>query len=230
MKCIIDGLMEAVRIVITLDPEFVGIVLVSVMVASASTSLATLFGVPFAILVARKMFWGRRAVITVLNTLMALPTVVVGLTVYSLLSRSGPLGSLGLLYTRTAMIIGQFILVFPIIAGLTVVSIGGLDQRIHRTALSLGADRAQSFRIFLHEARPAIIAAVIAGFGRVFAEVGVSMMVGGNIRGYTRNITTAIALETSKGEFSMGIALGIVLLTVALGINLVFSRLQRRDV
>lgn len=230
MKCIIDGLIEAVRIVATLDPEFAGIVLVSVMVAFASTSLATLLGVPFAILVARKMFWGRRAVITVLNTLMALPTVVVGLTVYSLLSRSGPLGSLGLLYTRMAMIIGQFILAFPIIAGLTVVSIGGLDKRIHRTALSLGADRAQSFRIFLHEARPAIVAAVIAGFGRVFAEVGVSMMVGGNIRGYTRNITTAIALETSKGEFSMGIALGIVLLTVALGINLVFSRLQRRSI
>ncbi len=121
------------------------------------------------------------------------------------------------------MVIGQFILAFPIIAGLSVSSVAGLDKRIRATAQSLGASEAQSFRVFLREARYGILAAVMAGFGRVFAEVGVSMMLGGNIRGVTRNITTAIALETSKGEFAFGIALGLVLLSVALVVNVLFS-------
>ena len=160
---------------------------------------------------------------------MSLPTVVVGLMVYSFLSRRGPLGELGLLYTQTAMVIGQFILAFPIIAGLSVGAVAGLDKRIRTTALSLGADTPQSFWMFVREARYGIMAAVMAGFGRVFAEVGVSMMLGGNIRGYTRNITTAMALETSKGEFAFGIALGLVLLTVALGVNILFSFLRERS-
>jgi len=228
MDYIVDGIGEALRTILRLDREFLGTVLVSVKVALISTVLATGAGVPFGILVAESRFRGRQAVITVLNTLMSLPTVVVGLWVYSFLSRRGPLGPFGLLYTQSAMVIGQFILAFPIIAGLAVASVAGLDRRVRETALSLGADPGQGFRMFLHEARFGILAAVVAGFGRVFAEVGVSMMLGGNIRGYTRNITTAIALETSKGEFALGIALGLVLLTVALAINVLFGLFRKR--
>jgi tungstate transport system permease protein len=230
MDYIVNGFLEALRIIVTLDREFAGTVLVSVTVAGTSTWFAGLFGVPFGILVAQRPFPGRKGVITVLNTLMSLPTVVVGLMVYSFLSRRGPLGQMGLLYTRSAMVTGQFILAFPIIAGLTVASMRGMDRRVQLTVASLGADRLQGFFMFLREARFGILAAIIAGFGRVFAEVGVSMMLGGNIRAYTRNITTAIALETSRGEFAMGIALGLVLLTVALGINLLLGIFQRKAV
>lgn len=228
MQYIADGLAEAIRIILTLDKEFVGIVSVSLMVAFASTTLATIFGVSFGVFVTQKRFPGRSAVITILNTLMSMPTVVVGLLVYSFLSRRGPLGPLGLLYTRTAMIIGQFILAFPIIAGLTATSIRSLDSRIRVTVLSLGADPVQGFLMFIREARFGILAAIVAGFGRVFAEIGISMMLGGNIRGYTRNITTAIALETSKGEFALAIALGIILLTVAFTINGLFMVFQKK--
>jgi len=226
MDYIWQGVRESLQIIAGLEPEFLATVFVSLKIAFISTSLATVTGVPFGIWVAETHFPGRRAVVTMLNTLMSLPTVVVGLMVYSFLSRRGPMGELGLLYTPTAMVIGQFILAFPIIAGLSVGSVAGLDKRIRATSLSLGADPAQSFRMFLREARYGIMAAVMAGFGRVFAEVGVSMMLGGNIRGYTRNITTAIALETSKGEFAFGIALGLVLLTVALVVNILFSLLR----
>jgi tungstate transport system permease protein len=228
MEYIINGLKGAFRIILDFDREFLSIVMVSVKVACTSTLLAALAGIPFGILVAQKKFPGRNLVITALNTLMSLPTVVVGLTVYSFLSRIGPLGKLGLLYTLSAMIIGQFILVFPILAGLTVATVRSLDNRIKTTLVSLGASASQSFKMFIHEARLGVITAFIAGFGRVFAEVGVSMMLGGNIKGYTRNITTAIALETSKGEFALGIALGIVLLTVAFTINMAVTRLQKK--
>jgi tungstate transport system permease protein len=218
-----NGFAEALHLIATLDGEFLQIVLVSVLVALSSTTLAALLGVPFGMLVAEKQFPGKKAVVTVLNTLMSLPTVVVGLMLYSCLSYSGPLGGMELLYTRAAMILGQFVLAFPIVAGLTVASVTALDKRIHLTIRSLGADPRQGFWLYLYEARFGILAAVVAGFGRVFAEVGVSMMLGGNIKGYTRNITTAIALETSKGEFALGIALGIVLLAVALSINVLFN-------
>lgn len=228
MEYISSGFGEALRIILGGHPEFLATVWVSVKVATLSTLLATAVGVPVGVLVADRSFPGREGLITVLNTLMSLPTVVVGLLVYSFLSRRGPLGGLGLLYTQTAMVAGQFILAFPIIAGLAVASVSGLDRRVRVTALSLGADPSQSFRMFLHEARFGVLAAIVAGFGRVFAEVGVSMMLGGNIRGYTRNITTWIALENSKGEFGLGIALGLVLLAVALVINILFGLFRRR--
>ena len=167
--------------------------------------------------------------VAVLNTLMSLPTVVVGLLVYSMVSRQGPLGSLGLLYTRTAMVIGQWILAFPIVAALTVATMEGQDSRVRSTAISLGADPVQVFVRALIEARFGILAAIVAGFGRVFAEVGVSMMLGGNIKTYTRSITTAIALETNRGEFALGLALGLVLLTVALSVNILLALLKRRN-
>lgn len=228
MDTLADGFKEAIRIIASGDAEFGHTVLVSLWVASLSTCLATVAGVPFGVFLSCRTFRGRDALVTVTNTLMALPTVVVGLMVYSFLSRRGPLGEFRLLYTQSAMVIGQFILAFPIVTGLTVSAVGSLDRRIRPTALSLGADPCQGFRMFLHEARFGLLAAVVAGFGRVFGEVGVSMMLGGNIRGYTRNITTAIALETSKGEFALGIALGLVLLAVALAVNILLGLLRRR--
>ena len=229
MEYLINGTKEALKILFSFNREFLEIVFVSIRVSFISIALATLAGVPFGILVAQKDFPGRNAIATVLNTLMSLPTVVVGLMLYSFLSRIGPFGYMGLLYTLTAMVIGQFILAFPIISALTISSMRSLDKRVHTTIISMGASSFQSFWMFLHEARFGILAAVIAGFGRVFAEIGVSMMLGGNIKGYTRNITTAIALETSKGEFALGIALGIVLLTVAFAINILFTYLQRKS-
>lgn len=228
MDYIIDGFHGALRIMFASDVEFLGIVAVSLLVAFASTSLAVICGVPFGVLVARARFRGREAIITALNTFMSLPTVVVGLMIYSLLSRRGPLGAMGLLYTRTAMVIGQWILAFPIVAGLTIAAVTALDKRVYVTAVSLGAAPSEAFRMFLREARFGIFAAIVAGFGRVFGEVGISMMLGGNIRGYTRNITTAIALETSKGEFALGIALGLVLLTVALAVNVLAGFFRRK--
>lgn len=227
MENILQGLKNAATIIISFDKEFLEIVSVSIRLSVSSTAIAAVLGVPAGVAVHSFTFPGRQAVKTILSTLMSLPTVVVGLTVYAFLSRSGPLGSLGLLYTRAGIIIGQSLLIFPIIASLTISSVESMDIRIRNTALSLGANPSQAFSIFLKECRYGISAAVIAAFGRVFAEVGVSMMLGGNIRHYTRTITTAIALETSKGAFAMGIALGAVLLMVAFIINTLFIHIQR---
>jgi len=224
-----EGLSGALHLLLSFDPEFMTIVMVSVLVAFTSTSLATLFGVPVGVLVAQHRFPGRGGVVAVLNTLMSLPTVVVGLLLYSLLSRHGPLGAWGLLYTRTAMVMGQWLLAFPIVAALTVATMEGVDSRVRSTAIALGASPLQTFVRALSEARFGILAAVVAGFGRVFAEVGVSMMLGGNIKAYTRSITTAIALETNRGEFALGLALGLVLLTVALAVNVLLALLKRRN-
>ncbi|HEY7745535.1 MAG TPA: ABC transporter permease, partial [Desulfuromonadales bacterium] len=160
--------------------------------------------------------------------LMALPTVVVGLVLYGFLSRQGPLGVWGFLFTPVAMIIGQIVLSVPIVANYTVAAVAGADPRIMNTALTLGAGRLRAAWQLLLEVRFGVMAAVVAGFGRVIAEVGVAMMLGGNIRGYTRTMTTAIALETSKGEFAFGLALGLVLMTVALFVNLFLNLLQQR--
>ncbi|MCK5077000.1 MAG: ABC transporter permease [Calditrichia bacterium] len=222
-----NGIIEAFRIIFSLNTEFIIIVLTSLKVSAASTIISSLIGIPLAIVISVKKFAGRDFIITVFNTLLSLPTVVVGLTIYSFLSRRGPMGELGLLFSPAAIIIGQVILIVPIITSLTISAINGLDGRILKTALALGANKTQSFKIFLLEARYGIVAAVVAGFGRVFAEVGVSMMLGGNIKGYTRTITTAIALETSKGEFALGIALGLVLLTVAFAINIFVHQFQK---
>lgn len=228
MDYILNGFVGALKLIFSFDKEFLEIVLVSLKISFASTLFATLTGVPFGIFVAyKKNFYGRKAIITILNTCMSLPTVVIGLTVYSFLSRRGPLGDYSLLFTMTAIVIGQVILIFPVIASLTVSAIQGLDTRIKKTVLSLGANKFQSFIIFLKEGRFGIMAAIIAGFGRVFAEVGISMMLGGNIKGYTRTITTTIALETSKGEFALGVALGLILLSVSFAINIIFSSIQR---
>ncbi len=210
-----------------MDREIFTITLLSLRVAATATVLAAVTGIPLAYYVATREFRGKAALITVFNTLMALPTVVVGLFCYSFLSRKGPLGFLDLLFTPSGIILGDVILAFPLIVGLTIAAVNAVDQRAGLTALSLGASGRQASLTVLAEARFALIAAIVNGFGRVVAEVGSAMMLGGNIRGYTRTITTAIALETSKGEFAFGMALGIILLTLAFTVNILFRRLQR---
>ena len=173
-------------------------------------------------------FRGKRLIISVLQTFYSLPTVAVGLFVFVFLSRAGPLGELGLMFSPAAIVIGQVILITPIIAGLTISALSGVDKGIAETAVSLGANRFQKAVLVLKEAKYAILSAVIMGFGRAISEVGISMMVGGNIRGFTRTITTAIALETSKGDLELALALGIILIFLALLVNIVFNQLQHR--
>ncbi|MBW1811752.1 MAG: ABC transporter permease [Deltaproteobacteria bacterium] len=225
---ILDGIREGFSLLFSLDPEVWGPIRVSLTVALTSTVIAAALGLPFGLLVGLGRFRGRRAVVTVLNTLMALPTVLVGLVLYAFISRRGPIGSLDLLYSPTAMVIGQVILAFPIIAAFCAAAVERADPRIQQTVFGLGAGRLRAALVVAAENRAALAAAVAAGFGRVFAEVGISMMVGGNIRGYTRNITTGIAFETGKGEFALGVALGVVLLVVALAVNLAVGIWQYR--
>jgi len=198
---------------------------------SFSVSLrAILVCAPIAILVAFVLtvgrFPGRRALISMFSSLMAVPAVVVGLTVYLLLSRSGPMGDLKLLFTQTAMIIGQIVLAFPLLVAMSHAALQAAEKSAWETAITLGANPWQAMLTIMREVRFGLMAAVIAGFARIIAEVGCSMMVGGNILGVTRNIPTAIALETSKGEFVQGIALGMVLLFLALFLSFVLSFMQ----
>jgi len=231
MLYILESIKKAFLLIAGFDKELLKISWTSIWIAGSSTILTIIVNLPLACIISTRNFSGKRVLIIVLNTLMSLPTVVVGLLVYSFLCRRGPLGHFGLLYTPLAMIIGQFILASPIVLALIVSALEGADKRIEKTALALGATRIQSFFTLIGELRVAVFAAIIAGFGRVFAEVGVSMMLGGNIKNYTRNITTAIAFETAKGEFSLGLALGMILLFFALVINLIFQIvIGRRDV
>jgi tungstate transport system permease protein len=229
MDYLFGGLTTALKLIFTFDHEVMNCTWVSLKISSVAIIMASLIGVPLGFLIGANNFRGKKTVITLFNTLMALPTVVVGLLVFSLISRQGPLGILGLLFTPTAMIIGQFILSTPIITALSISAIQGIDPRIRTTLITLGARSHQVLLALMLEARFAIMAAVIAGFGRIIGEVGSAMMLGGNIKGYTRSITTAIALETSKGEFSLGLALGIILLTVALSVNIMLRYLQQRN-
>jgi tungstate transport system permease protein len=223
-----DSLLTAFELILGLDREVRMAVWTSLYTSSSSIVIAALLGVPAGLWLGLNRFRGRQLLIALLNTLMALPTVVVGLLLFGLLSRQGPLGPLGLLFTPLAMIAGQTVLATPIVANLVLAAVTGSDQRIINTALTLGASRLQAAIKLLREIRFGVMAAVIAGFGRVIAEVGVAMMLGGNIRNSTRTMTTAIALETSKGEFAFGLALGIILLSVALIVNLFLNALQQR--
>ncbi len=223
-----DAFKNAVDLIVGLDSEVLTITFISLRISTVAIIAATVAGVPAGLFIGVSTFRFKDMLLTVLNTLMGLPTVVVGLVIYSFISNNGPLGTLGLLFTPYAMIIGQFVLATPIIVALTVSAVQSVDPRVRQTALVLGAGPLQSGLTIIIEARFPVIAAVVAGFGRVIGEVGASMMLGGNIRAYTRNIPTAIALETSKGEFSLGLALGIILLAVALFINFLLRFLQSR--
>jgi tungstate transport system permease protein len=228
MDLIVDSMHSAVLLLLSLDPELLKIVWVSLKVSASSTLISSLVGVPAGFVIAHAHFRGKRLLLTCLNTLLALPTVVIGLVVYAFISRRGVLGMLGLLYTQKAMVIGQVILILPLIASLTIAAISRIDNRYRKTALTLGATRFQMARVIVSEARFGICAAIIAAFGRVIAEIGISMMLGGNAKGFTRTMTTAMALEYDKGEFVLAVALGITLLTIAFSLNLLFHFFQGR--
>ncbi len=228
MGFIRESVSTSLALILSLDSEVFTAVLTSVSVAGWSILIASVIGIPVGLAIAIGEFTLKRVTITLLNTLMAMPTVVVGLLVYGIISRQGPLGGLGLLFTPWAIVIGQALLAIPIVANYTLSAVKGADSRILPTALTLGASQLQCVIQLVREVRFGVMAAVIAGFGRVISEVGVAMMLGGNIRGYTRTMTTAIALETSKGEFAFGLALGIILMVVALVVNLALNFMQQR--
>lgn len=226
MNYLYEALTNALVLIFSFDPEIYTIVWLSLRVALSATFVAAVIGIPIAYFVATRDFHGKAALITLFNTLMALPTVVVGLFAYSFLSRRGPLGFLDLLFTPSGIILGDVILALPLIVGLTIAAVHSVDPRAKVTAVSLGASPRRISLTVLREARFGLMAALFNGFGRVIAEVGSAMILGGNIRGFTRTITTAIALETSKGEFAFGMALGIILLTMALIVNFAFRKFQ----
>lgn len=226
MDFILDSFKTAVLLILSMDREVYHTVWTSLSVSILATVFASMAGIPFGLMLAVARFPLKRFAIIILNTSMALPTVVIGLVVYGLISRQGPMGRWGILFTPTAIVMGLTILAFPIVANYTLSSVKGADRRILPTMTSLGAGRMQGYVMLLSEMRFGVIAAVIAGFGRVIAEVGIAMMLGGNIRGYTRTMTTAITLETSKGEFAFGLALGVILLAVALLVNILLHYFQ----
>ncbi len=232
METIAAALRDAGRMMLALDPALVEIVLLSLRVSLTAVLVATLVGLPLGAAIAVRRFPGRRAVVIVLNALMGLPPVVVGLVVYLLLSRSGPLGELGLLFTPGAMIIAQAILITPIIAALARQAVEDAWREYQEQLRSLGARPAQSALTLLWDTKFSLVTTVLAGFGRAAAEVGAVMIVGGNIDGVTRVMTTAIALETSKGDLPLALGLGVVLVTIVLALNaaayLVKETAQRR--
>jgi len=223
-----DGLTKAIELLISLDPEVMEVVGRSLGISGTACLLASLICLPLGSLIHFHHFRGKRALINIIQTLFSVPTVLVGLLILVLFSRAGPLGEFGILFTPPAMVIGQMILIIPLLLGLTISALSGVSREIVDTATSLGASGFQAVLLVLKEARYAVLAAVIMGFGRAISEVGCALMVGGNIRGATRVITTSIALETSKGELALAIALGIILLSLALIINIVLNRLQQR--
>lgn len=228
MTSIVEGFSKAFSLILHLDAELLGIILLSVKVSGTALVVATLIGLPLSALLGFRKFPLKGLVISILNTFMGLPPVVVGLFVYLLLSRSGPLGFLALLYTPSAMIAAQTILAFPIVSSLCHSSIVSVDPIIKQASMTLGATPFQVSLTVIREARYGIMSAIIAAFGRVMAEVGAILIVGGNIAGYTRVMTTTIALETDKGNFELALALGIILLIISMTVNLALHGVQKK--
>ncbi len=227
MESIIKGFEKAFQLIITFNPELLDIIFLSLKVSGIALLIATIVGLPVGTLIALKRFRRKGMLIAILNTLMGLPPVVVGLFLYLVLSRSGPLGFIGILYTPSAMVIAQTILALPIIISLSHSAITSVNPLIRQASISLGATPLQSALAVIKEARYGIMAGIIAGLGRVMSEVGAILIVGGNIAGYTRVMTTAIALETDRGDFGLAIALGIILLIISLCINIVLHKIQK---
>ncbi len=223
-----EWLVKAVNLIISLDPEVMEIAGRSLMVSATSCTIASLICLPLGSLIHSHRFPGKRTLINIVQTLFSIPTVAIGLFIFITFSRAGPLGGLSFMFTPTAMVIGQVILITPIILGLTISALSNVDKAITDTAISLGASGFQTAIITLKESRYAVLAALIMGFGRAISEVGLSLMIGGNIRGFTRTLTTAISLETSKGDLELAIALGIILIAIALIINVTLNRIQQR--
>lgn len=216
MDVFAEAFMKALELLISFDSELYGVIFLSVKVSLTAVVIASLIAIPLSIAIALGEFWGKSFVINVINTFMSLPPVVVGLIVYILLSnQTGLFPDVRLLYTTTAMIIAQVLLAIPIISGLTIVAVRGVDRHIRNTAISIGVTPIQLIWLIVREARYALSAAVLAGFGRLMAEVGAVMMVGGNIRYQTRVMTTSIALQKSMGEFQQALALGMILMMVS---------------
>jgi tungstate transport system permease protein len=223
---LLDTTREALLLLASLDPTLWGIVWVSLKVSIGALLLVSPLAIGAGYLLATYQFPGRRFLIVLTQALFAFPTVVVGLLLYMLLSRQGPFGSMQLLFTQTAMVIGQMVIAAPILVAFTLSAVQGADPRARETAIVLGAGRLRTAWTLLREVRFAVMAAAFNGFGRVISEVGCSLMVGGNIAGLTRNIPTAIALESTKGEFAQGVALGLVLMVLALAVNFAMAWLQ----
>jgi tungstate transport system permease protein len=228
MNFILEGFVQALYLLAGGNPETYSAIGVTILVSSYSIGCSLLMGIPLGFCLGYFDFSGKRPLRTVVDTLMALPTVFIGLLVYAFITHRGPLGSFGLLFTLPGIAIGQTILALPIVIGLSATAVESMDQKLRVTIMSLGANRRQLFISSLWEARHGLLAGAIAAYGRVMTEVGISMMVGGNIKWHTRTITTAIALETNKGQFGMGVALGIVLLAIAFCVNISVSFLRRR--
>jgi tungstate transport system permease protein len=225
---ILQGILKALELIITLDPEVVDTTSRTLMISISSTLLASLIAVPIGAIIHFKHFKGKRAIINIIQTLYSIPTVLIGLLVFLLISRSGPLGSLNLLFTPWGMILAQAILILPLIMGFSITALKGVGEEIIDLARSLGATEYQTLFTLVSEARYGIMAAIILGFGRAISEVGIAIMIGGNIRGYTRVITSAMALETSKGNLELSIALGIILLAISLIINTLLNYFQEK--
>jgi len=228
MDFLAEGFRRAWALLVAGDSEVYGIALLTLKVAAVATVISCAVGMPLGYFLGTRAFWGRRAALTVVNTALAFPTVVVGVLLYGVLSRQGPLGELGWLYTWQAIVVGDVLLALPIAAALSAAAIQGVDARVKRTAETLGADSWLTAWMVVREARFALAAVTTAAFGQVVAEVGAAMIVGGNIRGSTRTLTTAVALYTSQGDFGMALALGLVLVLLALVVNIVLQVLQGR--
>lgn len=229
MDLIVEGFRKALELVLTLDPEVLGITALSLEISASATLLSVLVGVTSGTALALATFPGKRLLVSLVNTGMGLPPVVVGLFVSMFLWRSGPLGALGLLYTPTAIVIAQAVIATPIVTGITIGAIQGLPPSLRLQILALGATRRQLLWMLVREARIPLMAGVMAGFGGVISEVGASIMVGGNIKGQTRVLTTATVMETSKGNFEVAFALSILLLVLAFSVNAVLTHLQQRN-
>ena len=228
MEFILEGFIQALNLLVGGNAETYSAIWATVKVSSYSIGTSLIIGIPLGFCLGYFDFMGKKPLRTVVDTLMALPTVFIGLLIYAFLTHRGPLGNLGLLFTLPGIAIGQTILALPIVIGLSATAVESMDQKLRTMIMSMGANRRQLFISSLWETRHGILAGAIAAYGRVMTEVGISMMVGGNIKWHTRTITTAIALETNKGQFGMGVALGLVLLAIAFCVNLTLSLLRRR--
>ena len=229
MELILEGVFTAFRLIFSGDADVWAITWLSFTVSGAATLIALILGIPLGIMLAMTRFAGRGIAVALVNTGMGLPPVVVGLFISIMLWRSGPLGFLNLIYSPTAMVIAQVVIAFPIVAGLTMAAFQTLNPRLRLQLLGIGASKLQLLWLLCKEARLPLLAAVMAGFGGVISEVGSVLMVGGNIKGQTRVLTTATVLETSMGNFGTAIALGLILLTLSFAVNFALTRIQQRE-
>ena len=223
-----DGFLKALELIYTFDPEVMRIAGRSLSIGLTSIVIGSIICIPLAGLIHFNQFWGKRFVVNLIQTFYSIPTVVIGLFVFVMFSNAGPLGGLGILFTPAAIVVGQVILITPILLGLVISAFRGVDQTILDTARSMGASGWQLAGLVIKEARFGVMAAVIMGFGRAISEVGISLMVGGNIREVSRTLTTAISLEAGRGDIELALALGIILLFIALVVNMIMNRIQQK--